>query len=158
MHRAWALASRVLGVVFFFLAGTAHAQVTEIYKCLDASGRPLYTSDKRDTVGKKCEVVSREVNVMPSTSRRQGAFPRESANERATARDRRREILQTELASEQQALANARKDLAEQEATRSGEERNYSKVLERLQPYKDTVDRHQSNIEALQRELANLYR
>jgi hypothetical protein len=155
MHRAWALASRVLGVVFFFLAGTVHAQVTEIYKCLDASGRPLYTSDKRDTLGKKCAVVSREVNVMPSTGR---GFPRESARDSANARERQREILQQELAAEQQALVIARKELAEQEATRSGDERNYARVLERLQPLKDSVATHEKNIEALRRELANLYR
>jgi len=147
------LAALALGL----LAMPALAQVTEIYKCTDASGRPLYTSDKRDTVGKKCAVVSREVNVMPSTGR-PGAFPRESARDSANARERRREILQQELAAEQQALADARKALVEQEATRSGEERNYSKVQERLQPYKDSVETHEKNIETLRRELANLYR
>ena len=37
-----------------------------------------------------------------------------------------------------------------------GDERNYAKVLERLQPYKDNVDLHQKNIEALKRELGNI--
>src|SRR2546428_486740 len=62
MHRPWALGWMVIGV----LAAPAHAQVTEIYKCLDPAGRPLYTSDKRDTAGKKCELVSREINVVPA--------------------------------------------------------------------------------------------
>lgn len=142
-------------LVLGFLAMPALAQVTEIYKCLDANGRPLYTSDKRDTAGKKCAVVSREVNVMPSAGR---GFPRESARDSANARERQREILQKELAAEQQALEKAKKELVEQEATRSGDERNYARVLERLKPLKDSVETHEKNIEALRRELANLYR
>src|SRR5258706_9669256 len=43
------------------------AQVTEIYKCVEPSGRSLYTSDKRETAGRKCELVSRQVNVVPGS-------------------------------------------------------------------------------------------
>ena len=46
----------------------------------------------------------------------------------------------------------------EQESVRTGDERNYARVLERLQPFKDRVDTHEKNVEALKRELANLYR
>ena len=138
----------------------AHAQVTEIYKCHDENGRPLYTSDKRDTRGKKCELVSREINVVPAPPARKisPGFPKESASERSNAKGRQREILEKELASEQQLLAKAQKDLADQEAIRTGDERNYARVLERLQPYKDSVETHQKNIEALRRELSNLSR
>ena len=69
-----------------------------------------------------------------------------------------KQILEKELASEQQLLAKAQKDLADQEAIRTGDERNYARVLERLQPYKDSVETHQKNIEALRRELSNLSR
>ena len=139
----------------------ATAQVTEIYKCVEPNGRPLYTSDRRETVGKKCELVSREVNVAPG----QGApkapraspsnFPKESAADRASAKGRQREILEQELASEQKLLAQAKQKLAEQQAVRGGDEQNYARVLERLQPYKDTVEVHEKNIEALRRELSN---
>jgi hypothetical protein len=133
----------------------ARAQVSEIFKCVDpGSGRPLYTSDKRDTVGKKCQMVSREVNVMPAT--RPSTFPRESSRDRAGSRDRKHEILQQELATEQEALSRAKKNLADQEAARSGDEKNYAKVLERLQPFKESVESHEKNIAALRRELANL--
>ena len=155
--------SRVLIFVTFgtLAASAARAQVTEIYKCIDPGGRPLYTSDKRDTAGKKCELVSREVNVAPAPPKPAAKapspanFPKESAAERANAKGKQREILEKELASEQQLLAKAKKDLAEQEAQRSGDERNYARVLERLQPYKDTVETHEKNIEALRRELNN---
>ena len=153
----WKLAGVV--VISGVLGATAaHAQLTEIYKCYDENGRPLYTSDKRDTRGKKCELVSREVNVVPAPPARSASFPKESSSQRANAKDRQREILQKELVSEQQLLAKAQKDLADQEAIRTGDERNYARVLERLQPYKDSVETHQKNIEALQRELTNLSR
>ena len=142
----------------------AWAQVTEIYKCVDRTGRPLYTSDKRDTAGKKCHLVSREINVVPSqklkpsaaASRELGRFPKETPDQIATAKGRQREILEKELAVEQTALTNARQDLAQQESVRQGNEQNYARVEERLRPFKDNIETHQKNIEALQRELSNL--
>jgi hypothetical protein len=149
-------------VTFGVLVGRpALAQVTEIYKCIDASGRPLYTSDKKETAGKKCEVVSREINVVPAQKvnpKSPAAFPRETAVERSTRAAARRDILEKELATEQQLLDKAQKALAEQEAIRTGDEKNYARVLERVQPYRDTVELHTKNIEALRRELGNLNR
>src|SRR6267142_3428184 len=127
MRRLRALISLVFGTLLAALAASAHAQVTEIYKCLDSGGRPLYTSDKKDTAGKKCELVSREVNVVPlpkmAAPRREasrGEFPKESPSDRASAKERQRDILEKELATEQDLLAKARKDLTEQEAVRNG--------------------------------------
>jgi septal ring factor EnvC (AmiA/AmiB activator) len=140
----------------------AWAQATEIYKCVDGTGRPLYTSDKRDTAGKKCKLVSREINVVPSqrkpsgASRELGRFPKETPDQVATAKGRQREILEKELAVEQAALSKARQDLAQQETVRQGNEQNYARVEERLRPFKDNIETHQKNIEALQRELSNL--
>lgn len=160
MHRRAAL-------VFFLglLPWAALAQQSEIYKCVDKTGRPLYTSDKRETGGMKCTLVSREVNVVPSQTPRppsaraaQPSFPRETATDRSNAKERQREILEQELASERQQLETARQELAAQEAIRSGDERNYARVLERLQPYKDNVETHEKNIEALTRELGNVNR
>ena len=147
-------------VTFAWLAGPACAQVTEIYKCVDGkSGRPLYTSDKRDTAGKKCQLVTREVNVAPAQRPRASnpsSFPKETAAERANAKGRQRDILEKELVAEQQSLLKARQDLAEQESVRSGDERSYARVEQRLQPFKDSVELHEKNIEALRRELNNL--
>lgn len=140
------------------LAGMAHGQVTEIYKCVDATGRPLYTSDKKETAGKRCELVSREINVVPAQKVSPRSFPKESAQARETAKERQRGILEKELLAEQELLEKAKQALAEQEAVRTGNEKNYARVLERLQPYKDNVELHTKNIEALRRELANLNR
>lgn len=153
-----------------FLAGalcvsTGYAQqVTEIFKCKGADGHWTYTNDRRQAEQQKCEVVTRQVNVAPAqkpaaprtTTARPNEFPKESAGDRAKAQARQREILEKELAQEQASLARARQELAAQESVRSGDERNYARVLERLQPFKDSVETHEKNIEALRRELNNL--
>src|SRR3954464_13164381 len=161
MHALRALIFLVFAAGLPFAA--PRAQVTEIYKCVDAGGRPLYTSDKKDTAGKKCELVSREINVVPaakpprvatrsSEGRSSEGFPKESAATRATARERQRDILEKELVDEQQKLAQAKQELTEQESVRTADER--TKAPDRLQKYKDNVDPHEKNIEALRRELA----
>lgn len=152
------------------LPAFAQAQVTEIYKCVDDKGRPLYTSDKRDTAGKKCELVSREITVVPAppkpaTSEGAGSrakppagFPKESTGSRAASREKQREILEREVGHERALLAKAKQALAEQDAIRLGEEKNFAKKLERLKPFQDTVEVHEKNIAALERELRNLDR
>jgi hypothetical protein len=159
----------ILGI-FVALAPSAFAQErTEIYKCVDASGRPSYTNDRRDTAGRKCELVTTQINVAPppppsrpvrapTGASRESAFPRESAAERDSAKGRQREILEKELAAEEADLVKAKQALAQQESVRGGDERNYAKLLERLQPYKDRIETHEKNVEALKRELANLTR
>lgn len=163
---------RFVAIATLALAGFApalSAQVTEIFKCVDDKGRPLYTSDKRDTVGKKCELVLREVTVVPAPPKaaepagaRNGkpaaGFPKESATSRSAAREKQREILEREMAQEKSLLAKAKQALAAQESQRPGDEKNYAKTLERLRPYQDSVEVHTKNLEALERELRNLYR
>jgi hypothetical protein len=144
-----------------FVAGSAYAQgSTEIWKCKSPDGKWTYTNDRNEAEKLKCETVTRQVNVAPATRAPAGStgFPRESAEQRASARERQREVLEKELATEQSALAKAKQDLAAQEAIRTGDERNYARVEQRLQPYKDSVETHEKNVEALKRELANLYK
>ena len=142
------------------LAMPASAQLTEIFKCRDARGHWTYTNDRRQAEKVKCELVASQINVSPAQKAARPAsspssFPRESSAERAAGKGRQREILQQELASEEAALTKAQQALAEQESVRSGNERNYARVEERLKPYKDSVESHQKNIEALRREIAN---
>ena len=157
----------VLGVAVLtlgFVAGGVHAQVSEIYKCQSDGGRPLYTSDKRDTEGKKCEVVSRTVIVVPAVSVPKAAtktpspagFPKEDAATRSMAKDRQREIIARELAQEEVILSRAKKDLVEQEATRYGDEKSQKNVLDRLQKYRENVELHEKNVQELRKELGNI--
>ena len=142
-------------------AGVARA---DMYRCeVPGQTSPLYTNDPRDTRGKKCTVVSKEINVVPAPAKSDArpaprSFPKESSADRASAKERQREILDKELAREEGLLEKAKQDLEAQQAVRYGNERNYARVLERLQPYKDNVDLHQKNVEALKRELRNLYK
>jgi hypothetical protein len=166
MHRLWALV--LLGIAAALPARAQTGSVTEIWKCRGADGRWTYTNDRREAERQKCEVVTRQINIAPpppppaasrgAPAARPGNFPRESPAERANRAANSREILEKELATEEASLAKARQDLAAQEAVRNGDERNYARVLERLQPYKDSVETHEKNIEALKRELSNLPR
>ena len=155
MHARKLLVVLALGSV----AMPASAQLTEIFKCRDARGHWTYTNDRRQAEKEKCELVASQINVSPAQKAARPStpsnFPRESSAERAAGKGRQREILQQELASEEATLSKARQALAEQEAVRSGDERNYARVEERLKPFKESVESHQKNIEALRREIAN---
>ena len=138
-------------VTFATVSAAAGAQYTEIYRCVDAAGRSEYTNDKKAFGERKCTLVSREVNVVPAqqapkpapapkpAAASPGNFPKESPAEKSSRTATKREILEKELATEQALLDKARKELSEQEGVRSGDERNYQRVLDRLQPFKDTV-------------------
>lgn len=154
-----------IAALFFGLAaGQALGQTSEIYKCLGENGRSLYTSDKRDTEGKKCEVVSRAVIVVPPVAAPKVAaktpspagFPREDAATRASAKVRQREIIAQELAQEEAILSRAKKDFAEQEAIRYGDEKSDKRVLDRLQKYRENVELHEKNVQELRKELRNI--
>ena len=144
---------RLVGWVFILLAVPVGYAQGEVYKCADASGRPTYTNVKRDTVGKNCTLVSKEVSVVPAQAPTRATPSSASSSASATRNENRRKILESELQNEHQLLADARQKLIEQEGTRAGDERNYAKVQERLKPYHQAVDQHTKNIEQLRGEL-----
>jgi septal ring factor EnvC (AmiA/AmiB activator) len=152
------------GVMLLCASGLSQAQGgNTTYLCKDENGRSTYTNVREEMAGKKCAAVSREVSVVPVVPAPRSAatttpagFPRVDVATQKSRDEGRRKILQNELSAEQQMFKEAQQTLAEQEKLRTGEERNYAKVAERLQPYKDKVDQHQKNIEALQKELTNL--
>jgi len=136
------------------VAWTAVAQ-SEIYRCKDGSGRDIYTNVKRDVEGKNCRVVSREVSVVPVQP--PVARPTTARVDPARARETdRRRILEEELDGEQKRLADAKQRLAEQEAIRNGDERNYQRVLDRLKPYMEAVEHAEKNVGQLKKEITNL--
>ncbi len=141
-------------------AGTAFAQTETIWSCKDSTGRTHVTNLKEDTAGKDCRVVQQtRVTVVPVAKAKSPAgFPKESPSDRVASKAKQRETLEQELTQEESMLADARKKLSEQESVRGGDEKNYSRVLERLKPYQDTVEVHEKNVEALKRELSNLSR
>lgn len=148
-----ALDRRLIAWVFVSLAVPLSHARGEVYKCPDASGRPTYTNVKRDTVGKNCTLVIKEVSVVPAQVPTRATPSSTSSSTSATRDENRRKILESELQNEHQLLTDARQKLTEQEGTRSGDERNYAKVQERLKPYHQAVDQHTKNIEQLRGEL-----
>ena len=159
MQRIGALFALTLGLA---TAAPARAQVENIWSCKDPSGRTHVTNLKEDTTGKDCRIVQQQrVTVVPAVkpgAKSPAGFPRESSSDRASSKAKQRDTIERELTQEDSMLADAKKKLAEQEAVRSGDEKNYARVLERLKPYKDTVEVHEKNVEALKRELNNLSR
>lgn len=158
-----ALAATALGVLAAAVAPLAAAQGT-VWKCIDADGRPHYTNVKEEAKGPNCKIVSEsKVSTVPAgkapaavNTPTPASFPRVDADTQKSRDASRRKILEDELAAELKSLADAKAKLKEQEEVRNGDERNYQKVLDRLKPFQDTVERHEKNVAALQREIANL--
>jgi len=84
------------------------------------------------------------------------SFPRvDRALQRERDNDRRR-ILENELGNEEKLLAQAKKELAEQESVRRADEKNYQRVLDRLEPYQKKVRLHEDNVANLRREISKI--
>jgi hypothetical protein len=149
----------------------AYAQST-VWRCTESDGRAHYTNIKKETEGKACQVVTREVSVVsgnplaaaPAATRATGTqaaaatppnFPRVDRETQRARDDSRRKILEDELATEEKGLLDAKSKLTEQESVRLGDEKNYQRVLDRLKPYQDAVERHERNVAALKREMAS---
>lgn len=144
-------------------AAGAHAQGT-VWKCMEGDGRAHYTNIKKETDGKNCTVVTKEVSVVPGGTPQRSApvagspsdFPKVNRDTQKARDDSRRKILEDELANEEKSLADARAKLSEEESVRFGDEKNYQRVLDRLKPYQDDVERHERNVAALKKELSNV--
>lgn len=160
------MGARIL-VAAGLLAGTTlvcaqgAGEVQTIWRCTDPTGKTHVTNVKDETSGKDCKVIqTQRVTVVPAPpvpkAARPAGFPKESAGDRSNARDRQRNTLESELASEEALLAKAKSELSQQESIRLGDEKNYAKVLERLQKYKDNVELHAKNAEELRKELGKL--
>ena len=152
-----ATGKHLIGWIFIVLAAAPFGQARgEVYKCPDTSGRPTYTNVKRDTVGKNCTLVSKEVSVVPAQTPARAMQSSTGPGTTAARNENRRKVLESELQNEQQLLSDARQKLAEQEGIRNGDERNYARALERLKPYQEAVNQHAQNIEQLRAELGRL--
>jgi hypothetical protein len=145
-----------LGAVGFLATFPAHA---DVYKCVDTDGHVTYTNAKSAAKGCKALAQDQRVSTVPGRATptpSPAGFPKVDGDTQRARDGDRRKILDQEVATEENNLGQAKKDLADQEAIRSGDERNYQKVLDRLQPYKDKIALHERNLEALRKEIANL--
>ncbi|MDR0577497.1 MAG: DUF4124 domain-containing protein [Candidatus Accumulibacter sp.] len=154
-----------VAVALFADFATARADV--MYQCVDEQGHRTFSNVKLPDKGIRCTPMDLGpmTSVPPAAVPRAAArpaspspagFPRVGENAQKERDDDRRRILESELDAERQNLELARKDLSAQGSIRSGDERNYQKVLDRLEPYKNKVALHERNIEAIEKELAKL--
>ncbi|MBA4092655.1 MAG: DUF4124 domain-containing protein [Candidatus Accumulibacter sp.] len=156
MKPQFPLLAPLLTFVLFALA--APVAQADIYKCTGSDGHVTYsnvpTKDCKklllDPVSAAPAPKAAAKTPTPTT------FPRVDDSAQKSRDSDRRRILESELAAEQKNLEQARGELTEQEAVRSGDERNYQRVLDRLQPYKDKAALHERNVEAIRKEISNL--
>jgi hypothetical protein len=154
--------SRCLAV-FVVLALLPPFAWAETCKYLDSDGRVIYSntpnSPPKGATKVKCfEAPSKPAPTAasPKDSDAKGRPPRVSEDIQRSRDNDRRRILEEELADETKQLAQAQEKLAAEEAVRTGNERNYERYLERLQPFRDAVATHERNLDAIKREIANL--
>jgi len=133
----------------------------EIWECVDESGNKRFTNIKSEAKGCKPlnvpppnTISAPAAKPLAKTAARPPDFPKVDGDTQKQRDNDRRKILDQEFANEQKLLDQARKELSEQESQRLGSERNYQRVLDRLEPYKKKVKLHEDNIANLRRELA----
>lgn len=151
----------LLAAMALQFAGAAQAQ---IYRCVDANGRPLYTDVK---VG-KCQLIdtgppaaSAPIPAVrtpgsSATASTPASFPRVENAQQKARDEERREILNDELRAEEKKLADLKTVFNNGEPERQGNERNYAKYQERVASMRDEIGRTERNIESLRREIGNI--
>jgi hypothetical protein len=149
----------------------------DIYECIDANGNKRFTNIAAEAKGCKplniqlapaapppapasaappSATAGKASPARPSAAPTPAGFPRVDRETQAGRDNDRRRILENELANEQKALDDAKRDLAAQESQRLGDERNYQRVLDRLEPYKKKVKQHEDNVAAIRREIGSV--
>jgi hypothetical protein len=136
----------------------------EIYECMEPNGNKLFTSDPKEAKAKGCKTMNlgppntvsgpAKPQAKSTTAPPPQGFPKVDKDTQKQRDSDRRKLLEQELANEEKLLAQAKKELAEQESIRLGSEFNYQRVLNRLEPYKKKVALHENNVANLKRELA----
>ena len=105
---------------------------------------------------KKEPAASSEQPQAKSGKKTSRNFPSIDTDTQRKRDDERRTILEQELAAEQKRLDSARQQMEEQQSVRLVTERDYQRYLDRVQPFLDSVENHERNIQAIQSELNNL--
>lgn len=131
-------------LLLLVLALSASAANAQPVKCVDAKGHVQYIDQGMAAERKlKCEPIRGETQTVPMQP---GAIAPRPASPAAGANDAAKR--QAAVTDAEAKLAAAKKALADQEASRTGDERNYQRVLDRLKPYQDAVEQAQKDLDA----------
>jgi len=142
-------------ILLLLAACNAAPASAEIYKYVDESGRITYTNIPK----KGAKKLDLDPISAAKTRNSSGPtdFPKVDGQTQKKRDDLRKQILQDELTSEENSLAEAQKALGEGEKTRlSDETNNPQKFLDRIKRLKSNVSLHEKNIAALKKELGLL--
>lgn len=158
---------KITGLLLLAAAAShVHAQ-NEVFLCVDDNGKKEY---KNTGLTKGCKKIDLPgITMIPAPAARpamQAAakpaeptptnFPKVDNDTQKVRDNDRRQILQHEMKSEEQKLAELKAEFNNGEPERRGNERNYAKYQERVADLKENIGRTEKNIEALKRELGNL--
>ncbi len=143
-----------------------HAETqNEVYLCVNDQGHKEYKNTGGTKGCKKVELPG--ITTIPAPPKRSpessasaksatpSDFPKVDGGTQKARDSDRRQILQDELKTEEQKLANLKKDFNNGEPERHGDEKNFVKYQERIDQMKEDVSRAEKNVEALKRELGN---
>jgi hypothetical protein len=146
--------------------------IAEIYKHVDAEGKVTYSNVPMKGAT-KLDIEPPVAGSPPPKAKTPAPanFPRVDKSEQKQRDDKRRQILEEELANERLALEEAKKNLEEGEADpevfktkvvgKDGKakvvtRRNVAKFQEKMERLQENVDLHQKNIELLEKEISAL--
>ena len=138
-----------LGLALGLAMAAAPATAADVFKCIDAAGKVTYSSSKDPKM--KCTPVTAEITVVPALK----APPPARVKER-DPKEVRREALENKIKEQEAALAQAKKNLIEQQNTRVIDEVFYQSTLDRLKPYQDKVVELEKALAQTQAELDQL--
>jgi Domain of unknown function (DUF4124) len=142
--------------------GLAHA---EIYKYIDENGQVTFTDMPRKGVKanqvynmpagpSRLGTEGSKSSIKKNVSYRPADFPRIDPATQRKRDDIRHQVLEEELSNERQNLEESQRQLSLGARTMAGERATDDSYLSRVKRLKDTVEQHQSNIAAIQKELA----
>jgi hypothetical protein len=146
-------------------ANLAHAQ-SEIFLCDDGKGGKTYQNTGASKGCKKVDLPG--ITTIPGLPRRSSTttasrpatspadFPRIDSTQQKSRDNDRRQILLDEMKTEEQKLADIKKEYNSGEPERRGDEKNYAKYQDRVANLKEDLGRSEKNIDALKREIGNL--
>ena len=159
---------RQLAAVMLLASSIGHVYAqsdSDVYLCVDEHGKREYKNTGAMKGCKKVDlpglttIVSPVRKVGPAPAKGASAptdFPKVDGGAQKARDSDRRQILLDEMKSEEQKLANLKKDYNNGEPERQGDERNYAKYQDRVALMKQDIARTEKNIEALKREVGNL--
>ena len=135
--------------VLLALLGLALSVQADLLKCKDPEGKTTYSERKEP--GMTCTPVTAEITVVPALPVQQPAPP-PAVNPLVA----QREALEARIKEQAATLAEAKKQLAEQEGIRLQREIFYQSVLDRLKPFQEKVAEAEKALAETRKELSHL--